>query len=97
VRLVFSEFTVTFSILFLVFFSSLGGAGLGLILHLLQPVLWLGPGAWGTHVLGLGHHATITEDAIVTDPHPSLVHGLGPMVSSFRSDLYAGVLKMKCM
>jgi hypothetical protein len=53
---------------------------------LLLLVLWLEPAAWEIHVLGLGHLATITEDAIVTDllldGCPSLVHVLGPLVSS---------------
>lgn len=65
----------------------LGGAGLGpfLLLMLLFLVLWLEPVAWEIHVLGLGHLATITGDVIVTDllldGCPSLVHGLGPLVS----------------
>jgi len=52
---------------------------------LLFLVLWLEHVAWEIHVLGLGHLATITGDVIVTDllldGCPSLVHGLGPLVS----------------
>jgi hypothetical protein len=52
---------------------------------LLLLVLWLEPGAWEIHVLGLGHLATITGDVIVTDllldGCPSLVHVLVPLVS----------------
>jgi hypothetical protein len=68
-------------------FPVIGGVGLGpfLLLMLLFLVLWLEPGAWEIHVLGLGHLVTITGDAIVTDllldGYPSLVHVLVPLVS----------------
>lgn len=66
---------------------------------LLFLVLWLEPVAWEIHVLGLDHLATITGDVIVTDllldGCPSLVHGLGPLVSCDYH--FAGLLMMKCI